>query len=116
MPFSKTLTVAGSSSTSVSSSVWIVDQWPNAQNIAVNCTMTGSNTYSLQGAYDDFSPKWDLVANPPGWVAITGFTGNTAAANGPIPGGPYSMLKLLVSSSTGTVTAKFIQSYGARAT
>ena len=111
MPLSKTLTITGNSTTTVNSPVWVVDQWANPQAIGVGVTITGAVTYSLQGAYDDFSPQWDLVHNTATWDNITNFTALTAAANGSVTGGPFTMLRLSMAAGTGTVTAKFLQAY-----
>jgi len=111
MALTKTITLTGSATTTVSSTPWIVDLWANPQSIGVNCQVTGTATYTLQGSYDDFSPQWDVVANTPVWNPITNFNAITTSTNGSIKDGPYTMIRLLISSGTGTVTAKFIQSY-----
>lgn len=115
MAFAKTLTVTGSSTTSVASTPWIVDAWAS-QDIAGNCVLTGAATYSLQGAYEDLKPQWDTVNNTVNWVTVANFATLTASTNGKVAGGPYTMLRLLISSGTGSVTAKFVQTYAGRAT
>lgn len=111
MAFSKTIQLTGSATTSVASTPWIVDGWSNPQSIGTNCQLTGAATYSLQGSYDDFKPQWDLVANTASWESIANFTSLTTSANGSITGGPYTMLRLLIASGTGSITAKFVQAY-----
>lgn len=106
MGYTKTITQAGSGN----SVPWIVDTWANPQSIGTNIAVTGTVSYSIQGACDDFSPGWDLTANTPDWVNLTAFTGLTTASNGQIPQGPWTMLRL-TNSGTGTVTAKFVQAY-----
>lgn len=116
MAFSKTLTITGSATTTVASTPWVVDAWSNPQSIGVNCTITGAATYSIQGAYEDLKPQWDVVNNTVNWVNVTPFANLGAGQNGSITGGPYTMLRLVVSSGTGIVTAKFVQAYAGRAT
>ena len=109
MPFSKTLTQTGAGQTTP----WIVDQYANPQNIGANIGISGTVNYSIQGCTDDFSPQWDVTNNTPNWVDLTGFGGLTAAFIGQLPQGPWTMIRL-VNSGTGTVTAKFLQSYAGR--
>lgn len=104
---SKTLTQTGTGACIP----WIPDIWANPQSIGVNILLTGAATYSLQGAYDDFSPLWDLVANPPNWVSIPNFGSVSSGTNGTITGGPYTLIRINVASGTGTVIAKLVQNY-----
>jgi L-fucose isomerase-like protein len=115
MAFAKTLTLTGQGSTTANSAVWIVDGWADPQNIGVGLSLSGALTYSVQGSYDDFKPQWDLVANTATWYN-TNFSSATTTTNGTITGGPFTMLRLNSSSGTGTVTAKFVQTYAGRAT
>lgn len=114
MAFSKIINLTGSATTSVNSTPWVVDGWSNPQSIAVNCLLTGSATYSLQGSYDDLKPQWN--ATNANWVAIANFSSLTTSINGPISGGPYTMLRLSIASGTGTVSSTFAQAYAGRAT
>lgn len=116
MAFAKTLTLTATGTTPAASLPWIVDAWGNPQSIGVNCILTGSATYSVEGAYEDLKPQWDTVNNTVNWVTVANFTSLTASTNGAITGGPYTMLRLLTTSGTGTVTAKFVQTYAGRAT
>ena len=85
MAFSKVINLSGSASTAVFSTPWIVDGWSNPQSIGVNCLLTGSATYNIQGSYDDLKPQWD--ATNAHWENITNFSTLTTSVNGSIVGG-----------------------------
>ena len=94
-----------------STPVWVTDMWANPGSYTFVVTVTGAANYNIEGAVDDFSPFWDLNANRPSWVTVlNGSTGTNQ--NGTITG-PYSLLRLTVTSGTGTVIAKLIQPYNA---
>jgi hypothetical protein len=88
----------------------IIDRFVNPANYSAAMVFTGTATASLQISYDDLSPAWDLANNAPTWFTASGFAALTANQNG-IISGPITMLRLLVTSGTGSVTATVITPY-----
>ena len=111
MALTKTLTQSSTGSTTP----WIVDQWANPAVFGGEVSVTsGSANYTIDGAYDDFKPQWDLVANTPTWYTVV--DGSAGTAQRFDFQGAYTMLRLTVTSGTGTVVAKLRQGYAGRTT
>lgn len=97
-----------------SSAPWVVDQWPNPSFFGGEASLSGSATYNIEAAYDDFSPQWDLNSNTPTYfTAVDGSAGAAQQFNQQIG---CTLLRLTILSGTGTVTAKMRQTYSGRAT
>lgn len=89
-----------------STAPYVVDSFINPANYGIGILVTGTVTYVIEGSYDDLSPSWDLANNSPTWFSvIDGSAGTTQ--NGTITG-PFTMLRLTITSGTGTVTARLI--------
>lgn len=87
-----------------SSAIMVVDRFINPAIISVATAVSGTVNYSIQVAYDDFSPAWDLVANPPTWYAPTALATQTGNVASTIQG-PISLIRILQNSGTGTTAA-----------
>lgn len=90
-----------------SSAPMIVDWNPNGNLIGCSVLVTGTVNYTIQEAMDDFSPAWDLVANQPNWFNDAAIASKAANANGTLAG-PFTMIRVLINSGTGSAQAKFI--------
>ncbi len=91
---------------------WVVDGWANPAEFGYGVTVTGSATYNIEGAWDDLSPQWDVNSNAPNWqTVVDGSAG--VGASGAIANQPVTMLRLTITSGTGTVTAKILQAFKA---
>ena len=85
----------------------VVDYFVNRGDYNCICTNPGGDTYSIEGATDDFAPSYDMTVNSPAWVAQTNF--NAITAVGPTQGliqGPLTLLRLTITAGTGLVTAR----------
>lgn len=106
--FTKTLSQTGTGSTTP----WIVDGFANPSFFGGAATVTGTAAYKIEGSYDDFSPQWDLVANTATWFTVVdGSAGTSQDFNFNFGG---TMLRLTVTSGSGTVAAKLKQSYAGK--
>lgn len=85
----------------------IVDWVPNGNLMGCSTLVSGTVNYSIQEARDDFAPAWDLAANNPNWFTDTNFSAIAVNATGNLSG-PFTMVRLLINSGTGTVTAKIL--------
>ena len=93
-----------------SSAPWITDTWANPGNYGLGVIDPSGAGYNIEGAYDDLSPSWDVNNNSPTWY--TAFDGSAAGtANASPLYGPYTMLRLTITSGTGQVIANFIQPF-----
>lgn len=94
----------------VGSSAPIILDWvPNGSIIGCSALVTGTVTYTVQEALDDFAPAWDMVANQPNWFndSNAALVATSASAHANLAG-PFTMARLLINSGTGTVQAKFV--------
>jgi len=91
-----------------SSAPMIADWVPNGNLIACS-TLVGATAvnYTIQEALDDLSPAWDLTANNPNWANDPNFTSQTNSLAGQLAG-PFTMIRILINSGTGSITAKFV--------
>lgn len=95
-----------------SSDVVIIDTIANPTIIAIACIVnSGTPNYTVEAAYNDFAPAWDLVANLPTWYPVSGFTAQTTNQDGPFSR-PATMLRLTNNSSIGSVTMLLNQALG----
>lgn len=97
---------AGINSTGTTAPI-IIDRFVNPSTYGAAMVFAGSATASLEISYNDLSPAWDMANNSPTWFGVTGFTAITSNHNGQI-GGPVTMLRLKITSGTGTVSATII--------
>lgn len=86
----------------------IIDRYINPNLLGAAIIITPTVTCSLEQSYDDLIPTWDINTIPTTWFGSTGFTGVTENQFGNITGGPFTMLRLTVTSGTGTATAKIL--------
>lgn len=99
---------ASAGTNTVASSAPMIADWsPNGNLIGCSTLVTGTVNYTIQEARDDFSPAWDLTVNSPNWFSDPTFNAATANATGNLPG-PFTMIRILINSGTGTVVGKFI--------
>lgn len=85
----------------------VVDRFINPPNLMAGTAVSGTVTYSLEQAFEDFAPDWDLAANSPIWYAVPGFSALTGGDFGSIAG-PMTMLRLTITAGTGTATANVL--------
>ena len=108
-------TVTSGTSAVGSSAPWVVDQWSNPGNYGCGIVCSSGTTYNVEGAYDYLAPQWDVNVNTPTYyTALDGSAGGNTNAS-PL-NGPYTLLRLTITSGTGLVTARFIQPFNAGAT
>lgn len=112
--------------TTGSSAPILLDQFPTPGMIAVHPVLvSGSATFSIECAVDDFGPTWDLNNNQPNWFtnpvgliataaatpAAAVFSGLTATNNGVI-NQPLSLIRLTITTGTGVVSLTVLQALG----
>lgn len=86
------------------SSTYIVDKFVNPAVHSIAAVVTGTISFSIQVAADDFSPAWDLVTNPPNWLSPgSGFAAQSASLFSSIQG-PITMIRVIQASGTGSVS------------
>ncbi len=91
----------------------IIDQWVNPSVIGVGTQVgTVSVTYNIEKSMDNLMPSWDINTNTPTWYTDTNFNGSTTNTLNQMQG-PFTMARLTVTAGTGTVTARFRQSFKA---
>jgi hypothetical protein len=94
--------------TGVASSDAYINDWiANGNLIRCSTLVTGTINYTIQEAVDDFAPAWDQTVNSANWFADSTFSASTTSQTGTLSG-PFSMIRILVNSGTGTVQAKLI--------
>jgi hypothetical protein len=91
------------------SPVMVVDRFISATNITAAVVVTGTANYSIQVAYADLAPDWNLVTGAPTWFAppnTVNLTSQTTAKSDVITM-PITMIRLLQNSfsSGGTIAA-----------
>lgn len=108
VPSGNTASTVTAGTNGVGSSAPIILDWvPNGNAIGCSTLVTGTVNYTIQEARDDYAPAWDMVANNPNWFSDPTFNGSTTSTAGNIQG-PFTMVRLLINSGTGTVQAKFL--------
>lgn len=90
-----------------SSAPMIVDWLPNGNLLGAQLSVSGTVNYSIEVSLWDLAPAWDLATNTPGWSTNPNFTNQTIGGQNQLSG-PFTMLRILINSGTGTVTGKFI--------
>lgn len=90
-----------------SSAPMVVDWVPNGNLMKCSTLVTGTVNYTIQEAADDFAPAWDLTVNNPNWFPDSTFNASTTTQTGTLDG-PFTLVRILINSGTGTVQAKFI--------
>lgn len=90
-----------------SSAPMIVDWVPNGNLMKCSTLITGTVNYTIQEAIDDLAPAWDLTTNNPNWFADPVFNAVTGNMTGNLSG-PFTMVRVLINSGTGSVQTKFI--------
>lgn len=96
-----------------SSAPWIVDEWANPSQFGGYISSSGT-AYLLEKSYDDLSPQWDVNTNTPTYTtAVDGTAGSSQDFDITTD---CTMLRLTITSGTGTVAAKMRQSYAGRTT
>jgi hypothetical protein len=103
-------TVTSGTNGTGSSIPYIVSAYANPNLIGVFVELTGTVTFSIEKSGDYFGPAWDLNTNTPIWFADSGFTSLSANTSGQVQG-PLTMIRLTVTSGTGSATARFLQAY-----
>ena len=88
---------------------WVVDVWANPATFGYQIVVTGTATYNIEGSLDDLSPQWDVNNNIETWNTLV--DGSTGTSTKGTLNGPATMIRLTVTSGTGTVTAKFVQPF-----
>lgn len=107
-PSGNTASTVTSGTNGVGSSAPMVADWsPNGNLIACSTLITGTVNYTIQEALDDLAPAWDLTANNPNWFPDSTFNASTTSQHGTLSG-PFTLIRILINSGTGTVQAKFI--------
>lgn len=98
--------VTAGSTTTGSSSPYVIDYFATTANYSVMVENAGGSTYSIEFTNADLSPTYDLATSNPLWIAPTNVNGISATALQAIIQGPYTMCRLTVTSGTSLVTAR----------
>ena len=111
----------GTSATGSSTAI-ILDAYPTPSNIGITLKFTGTVTFNIEGSNEDYSSTgWDLNNATPTWISPVAYLGFalaslTALTQGSTPNvliiQPLTMLRLTVTSGTGTVQASIQKSIG----
>lgn len=91
-----------------SSTPIVLDTFVNPAIYGAAVSVSGTVNYTIEMAYDDFGPAWDLGVNQPTWYAASGFAALSSSQNGNIVG-PCTMIRLTVNSGTGAASMKLIK-------
>lgn len=89
-----------------STAPYVCDTFINPANYGIGIKVTGTVAYLIEGSYDDLTPSWDLANNSPVWY--TDVDGSAGATQNQTITGPFTMVRLTITSGTGTVTARLI--------
>ena len=92
-----------------SSEPWVLDAWVAGQMARFAVNAPSGTAYNIEGAVDDLSPQWNLTTATPYWNTV--IDGTAAGLTDQLVTGPYTMLRLTITSGTGTVVAKALQTY-----
>lgn len=110
-PTNNTTSTVTSGTNSVGSSTpMVVDAWVNPAIYGCGTVVNGTVNYTIEKAYDDLAPAYDLTVNSPTWYPETEFTAQSTSVEGNITG-PCNLLRLTINSGTGAATARIIMPY-----
>lgn len=102
-----TSTVTAGTNAVGSTAPYIVDTFINPGDYGAAMEFSGTVTASIEVAYVDLTPLWDLANNTVTWYADPNFNALTANARATITG-PVTMIRQTNSSGTGTATTRLI--------
>lgn len=102
-----TSTVTAGTNAVGSTAPYIVDTFINPGDYGAAMEFSGTVTASVEVAYIDLTPLWDLANNAVTWYTDPSFNALTANARATITG-PVTMIRQTNSSGTGTATTRLI--------
>lgn len=90
---------------------YVVDQFANPNSYGIGSVVTGSATYTVESAFDNLFPNWDLNANTATWYALSNTFNSATTSTSGIITGPFTMMRTTVTSGTGSVIVRVRQSF-----